>query len=404
MRILVLTPQFPWPLTGGGHVRNFNLLFQTAKHHEVTLLSFLFPDTTPEDMEEMRKHCAHVEGVRIPLGMVPMVRATLRSLLTPHPMITSKYDIPEMHAALKRLTRERSIDIIHAHFLHVGQYSGSKTTAAFVYDAHNLDHRLWQRFVRHTQNPFKRLAGRREIGKLEWIQRRIAGEAEKIVTLSPEDQVEYQRLAPEADVSVVPNGADLEYYAPRPDEPEPGSIIYTGRMNWPPNVDAATYFAREIFPLVREREKQARFYIVGYEPPRSVRELEGEGVIVTGTVPDVRDYLARAMVFVAPIRIGAGTKHKILHALSMKKPLVVTPIAAEGMGLIHNETALVAETPRAFADSVVRLFHDPELYERLIRNGRRFVEEHHDWSAIYRRLEQVYGEANEKRQCWSHGS
>lgn len=401
MRVLVLTPQFPWPLTGGGHVRNYNLLRETARHHEVTLLSFLYPETTPEHMDEMRKHCAHVEGIRIPLGPVPLVRCVLRSAFSPQPMITSKYDVPAMHETLRRLVRERSVDLIHAHFLHVGQYSASKGPAAFVYDAHNLDHRLWERYVRHTANPVKSMLGRREMRKLEWIQRRIAGEAEKIVVLSPEDEAEYRRLAPEADVTVVPNGADLDYYAPRPVEPEPASVIYTGRMNWAPNVDAAAYFAREIFPLIREREKRARYFIVGYEPPAAVRELAGESITVTGTVPDVRDYLARAMVFVAPIRVGAGTKHKILHALAMEKPIVATPTAAEGMGLVHGETALIADTPRSFADAVLRLFHDEALREKLTQNGRRFVEQHHDWSAIYPRLETVFQEAERKRRCQS---
>jgi glycosyltransferase involved in cell wall biosynthesis len=282
----------------------------------------------------------------------------------------------------------------------MSQYVGHKRSAAFVHDAHNLEHVLWQRMERTTTNPFKKAFIRSQYGKLVRLQQDVARASEKCVVLSDEDRAEYLRICPEADVTTVPNGADVEYWTPGQTNGtvEESSILYFGNLSWPPQADAAVYFHDKILPLVRRRVPDVKFYIAGQNPPETVKVLAGDGVVVTGFVPDMRDYVSRATVVVMPLRAGAGTKHRVFQAMCMKKPVVCTAVAAEGIALTHGETAMLADDPETFANATVSLLQNAELRQRLGERGRQLVLDRYDWRAIYKRLEEAFQEAVRKRK------
>jgi glycosyltransferase involved in cell wall biosynthesis len=390
VRILVLVSKCPWPLTDGAAIRDFNLLKETAARHEVSLLCFLSKPTDREHLEALRPYCKRITGIDL---VRPRWRALLnagKSLVTSQPFIVAEYWRPEMAAALER----EDVDVVHSHFLHMSQYVGRQRRAAFVHDAHNLEHVLWQRLAATLDNPLRRAFARSQARSLIGLQQRVARASDKCVTLSDEDRAEYLRICPDADVATVPNGADVEYWTPREHAGEPNTILYFGNLGWPPQADAAIHFHDKLLPRI----PNARFVIAGQNPPESLRRLESDRVTVTGSVPDMRDWVAKATVVVMPLRVGAGTKHRVFQALAMKKPVVCTPVAAEGIALTHGETAMLADTDEAFVDATRALLRDPGLRERLGERGRRLVLDRYDWRQIYEKLEQAFQDAAAKRR------
>ena len=398
MRILTLISKFPWPLTDGAVIRDFNLLRETAKRHDVFLLCFLFKPSDREQFDALRPYCQKIIGLDLVRTKGRTLINATQSLVTSDPFILREYWRPEMARALEKFVDEEHIDVIHSHFLHMSQYVGHKRGAALVHDAHNLEHVLWERMARTTGNPLKKAFIQTQYGKLVRKQQDVARASEKCVVLSDEDRAEYRRICPGADVTTVPNGADVEYWTPRDNISEPGSILYFGNLSWPPQADAAIYFHDKILPLIRRQVPDAKFYIVGQNPPESLKALASDRVIVTGFVPDMRDYIARATVVVMPLRAGAGTKHRVFQALCMKKPVVCTAVAAEGIALTHGETALLADEPETFASATVSLLQDAALRQRLGERGRQLVLDRYDWRAIYERLEEAFQEAVRKQK------
>jgi len=292
---------------------------------------------------------------------------------------------------------EERIDVIHAHFLHMGQYAAHKSGAALVLDAHNLEHVLWKRLAGRLRNPLKKAFAEMQSGKLARWERLVSAETDVFVALSDEDRAEYLRLAPGADAATVPNGVDLEYWRPSDNAVEPGSIIYFGNLGWLPQADAVIAFVNETFPRVVAARADAKLYIVGNNPPDSIRRLANERIVVTGYVDDIREYIARAAVVVMPLRIGAGTKHRILQALAMKKAIVASSIAAEGMELADSVNVMIADASETFAKRTIELLGDPGLRERLGTSGLHLMRERYSWTGIYAGLDAVFERAASRR-------
>jgi glycosyltransferase involved in cell wall biosynthesis len=215
------------------------------------------------------------------------------------------------------------------------------------------------------------------------------------VAVSEADKAALQRLVPGLNVTVVPNAVDVEYYTSadiRPSPLPPRSLIFTGKMDFRPNVDAVLWFCQEVLPLVRREMTDVSFYIVGQSPHRRVLRLADDpAVTVTGYVDDVRPYITGASVYVVPLRIGGGTRLKVLEAMAMSKPIVSTSLGCEGFeGLAPGRELSVADTPEEFAQQVIELLYDAPRRERLGQAAHRFVEERYDWRLIVPKLERAY--------------
>ena len=399
MRILVLTAKAIFPLHGGAEIRNFSLLREASRHHEVYSLSFVSEGDAEEHVRGVTPYCRRVETVALPRTRMKRLSSALGSWAGgSRPFILSEYRSPEMSAALSRMVREEKIDVIHAHCLHVGQYVTERPGAAFVYDAHNLEHVLWARFSR-VQKPLMRAFVRNQIPKFVAWEREVGRLSEKVVMLSEDDREEFLKVVPESDVATIPNGADAEYFHPQPGTAvEENSIIYFANFGWPPQDDAALYLYHDILPLVRREIPGAVLYLVGRNPPAPIQRLAGDGVTVTGMVPDIREYIARAAVVALPLRIGSGQKHRVFQSLAMEKAVVTTSVGAEGIALEHDVNALLSNDPAEIARHIVELLHDPERRRRIGRAGRALVLDRYEWAANYRLLDRVFEEAVQKRR------
>jgi glycosyltransferase involved in cell wall biosynthesis len=204
-----------------------------------------------------------------------------------------------------------------------------------------------------------------------------------------------QRLAPGLAVTVVPNGVDLDFYKPGVTPPAPGlgphSLVFTGKMDFRPNVDAVLWFVGEVLPLITALLPDARFYVVGQRPHPRLAALAGHpAVVITGQVPDTRPYIAGAGVYVIPLRIGGGTRLKVLEAMAMGRAMVSTRLGCDGFPLEDGREVCFADQPGAFAEAVVGLLQNREEAEALGRAARAYVEANYGWDAIVPRLEALY--------------
>jgi polysaccharide biosynthesis protein PslH len=230
-------------------------------------------------------------------------------------------------------------------------------------------------------------------------ERRWFRYADRVVAASPFDADALSvSVGPERIVS-LPYGVDLEYYA-RQAPPEPGRIVFTGSMNWPPNEDAAEHFARDIMPSIRSRVPEASFWIVGAEPSARVRSLAGiPGVHVTGTVADIRPWIWSAAVYASPLRFGLGVKNKILEAMASGAAIVATTRSLSGTPMLDGRDAMVADDDRQFAEAVVRLLTDATLRDSIAREARVRAEAEYSWVSITAQLEELYREITTRRQA-----
>ena len=396
MRVLLLLPYSPIPPTFGGALRNYHLLKHLVRRHDVTVLTY----GTPEVASSL---AAALPLPRDRIRVVPMQwtrrhrrLAQLYALSTGHSFFHLLVRRSRrMQEALDELLSEHDFDLVQTEFTPMGSFN-LRTDAVKVLDAHNVEYENHLRMSKHAASSVTALFYRREARLLIREEREACRRQDAVFVTSAEDQRLFDALAPAVPKFIIPNGVDTDYFAPAPPASEPASLVFTGMMAYVPNHDGMRYFLDEIFPLVRREVPAAKVYIVGSRPPAALLRRASDGVVVTGYVEDVRPFVARASAYVVPLRMGSGTRLKILEALAMKRPVVTTSIGCEGLAVSHGESALVADEPLAFARQVIDLLRDDELRKKLTRAGYDLVREQYDWSVVHRRVEEAYEEIRKR--------
>jgi glycosyltransferase involved in cell wall biosynthesis len=420
MKILFLTPQLPYPPEKGTALRNWGLISSLAARHEIVVLSFVDPGQSPEPAEPLKAVC-RVEVVEPP---VRTLRDRLRDMLTTRQPDMALRLASEAYARrLADWLARESFDVVHVEAIELAPYldvieaippSPSPFPAGrwdlrplVVFDDHNCEYLLQQRvFLTDLRIP-----GRWPGAAYSFVQwrrlRRYEAQAcrraDRVLAVSEADAAALRKLVPGLEVTVIPNGIDTRAYRPEsPDSklqsPKPkAQMVFTGTMDFRPNVDAVLWFAREVLPRVRAEVPEARLVVVGQRPHRRLDVLRDDpAVTLTGRVEDTRPYIAQAAVYVAPLRMGGGTRLKLLEAMAMGKPVVATRLGAEGYPVADGGELLLADTPADFAAAVVGLLRAPERRAELGRTARAFVEQRYDWRVIVPQVEAVYG--NDKGQ------
>jgi len=398
--VLFLTQVLPYPLDAGPKVRAYYVLRHLSQSHEVTLASFVRADDSPDAVAHLQRFCHAVHTVPMRRSRLRDARALLVSAFTGQPVLIVRDEIGAMHALLRRLVAQVAFDVIHADQTSMAQYAlyaapkastfPSSRRPALVLDAHNALYRVPERLAEAEPNPFERWLLRREARSLARYEASTYRRFDQLVFVSEEDRALFQipgsRFMP---ICVDPDERPLVQRVPHP-----RTILHLGTMFWPPNIEGVLWFAREVFPQVRAQVPEARFVVVGKNPPPVVRGLADTipGIEVTGYVPDPTPYLAEAAAFVVPLHAAGGMRVKIVDAWCWGVPIVSTPLGAEGIAVRHEDNLLLADTPAAFAQAVVRLLTQPELGQRLRENGRRWVDERYNWRRIYGQWDEVYGQ------------
>jgi len=404
MKILLLTPQPPYPPHQGTTIRNFNLIRQLATHHTIDLLTFLPPGHSIEDDSPLHQLCRRVGSAPQP---VRTTRVRGRDTITsPLPDMALRLESSEMRRLVVEWTAEETYDIVQSEGIEMAQYGqmvrerrpDDARRPAFVFDDHNCEYLLQKRnALTDLRQPKRWVAAAYSLvqwRKLQCYEARLCTDADAVTVVSEADGEALRALIPDLKITVISNGIDLNLYAmaPLPDLTESPALVFTGKMDYRPNIDAALWFGREVLPLVTEQVPSARFQIVGMNPHPRLDELRANpNIEITGAVDDVRPYIARAAVYVIPMRVGGGTRFKALEAMASGKAIVSTRLGVEGIPVEDGRELLLADTPEETAAAILRLLRDDgSLHTRLGHAARAFVEARYGWEQIVPRLEEVY--------------
>ncbi|MFN9662266.1 MAG: glycosyltransferase family 4 protein [Akkermansiaceae bacterium] len=396
MKLLVIYPYAPWPLDRGTYQRTFHLLKALAKEHEVDFLALTEPGEGGEEKREVfARFCRDVEF--IPFEHPPWQKLFPNRLFNPLPSNVQHWQQPAVAADINRRLTPGRYDLVHICDLVLMPYVlPHRHHTPFVVDRSRVD--LQFQLMEHKTLRFstrERILRWESFSKLWRYEKILARETLLEVVCGPDDEVFlHKHVSAQAPVLVVANGVDLDYFHPDaasdPRDPEP-TVIFCGAMDYSPNVDALRWFFESIHGLLLERCPEVKILIVGKNPLPEVKAYgERAGVTVTGGVPDVRPYYRRAWVQMVPLRIGGGTRLKIVESLAIGTPVISTSIGAQGLELTHGENFLCGDDPATFASEIARSLTDSSLRSRLEQNGMATAIKRFGWPGIGSRLAQHY--------------
>jgi len=401
-KILLLTPWAPIP-TDAGSRRVWTACRLLKNSYDFHLLTFMRPEGADPKLnaaaalgQEKLYFPGLFQSVRYAAPPADYHPRTEDGLELPQEI--AGFHSPDMKEAVRKAIREIKPDLLHAEFDLMAPYVGAakleNPRLPCVLTHHDLS------ALSFFSSYFREMSGWSKWRRLGDWRRRVTATKElcrrfdAVITVSDADRRRMGRWVPLERVSSVPTGVDLEHFSGGPprQEREPDSLAYVGHYPHYPNEEAVLRFAAEIWPRIKAARPQAKFYVVGSYPTKKIMALaeRDAGIIVTGTVPDVKPYEARAMVLVAPLKLGYGIKGKILEAMAMGAPVVSTTCANEAVRAEAGRHLLIADSPRKFARETLRLLEDEELWRRISAAGREFVEQNHDWSSRAKGIGEVY--------------
>ncbi|MEN7342873.1 MAG: TIGR03087 family PEP-CTERM/XrtA system glycosyltransferase [Pseudomonadota bacterium] len=381
--LLFLVHRIPFPPNKGDKIRSFNMLAFLSRHYRVHLGCFIDDPADNAFVDELREYCASQYVININ----PTIRKvrSLAALITGAPLSVPFYASKNMQSWVDRTIGAHSISRVVCFSSPMAQFVGDLTESHSVMDFVDVDSDKWRQYAERTGLPM-RLVYRREWHRLADYERDIAGRFAVSTFVTQNEVTLFNRISPEtaARHHAVRNGVDTEYLDPAVAHPSPypeaGDVItFVGMMDYWANVEAVSWFARDVLPAIRAKRPKAEFWIVGGSPTAEVRALADlEGVHVTGRVEDVRPYMQHADVAVAPLRIARGVQNKVLEYLSMGTPTVCSTQAAQGLEASDSAPMLVAETASEMAMACCRLMDATEDPDQSA-SARRYVLQYYNW-------------------------
>jgi glycosyltransferase involved in cell wall biosynthesis len=394
MKVLLFDGDVSYPATSGKRLRTLNLMLKLADRHDITYLGRLTGDksTDPEAEEFLRDHGIEPILVHAPLPMKsgPGFAARLvRNLFETWPYSVASHQSELLRQTVARLHGERRFDVQQIEW--TGYLPMVPAGVPRVSIAHNVETVIWQRSAETAANPLKRAFLVMQARKMEAFERWAVRAGERLVAVSEEDARIFRTRFGAERVDVVDNGVDNDFFADVTGSRDPFTVLFLGALDWRPNQDAIDILLGRIFPEVRRQEPRARLMIVGRNPSASLRSrtFAMDGVELHADVADVRPFLGRAGLMAVPLRIGGGSRLKILEALASNVPVIASRVGAEGLHLTPG-THFVESDEDAMAAAIVSAMRNPEPIRTMTEAGRTLVREQYDWSALARKLEAVW--------------
>jgi polysaccharide biosynthesis protein PslH len=385
-RVLVLANRLPFPVDDGWKTRTYHIIRGLARDAAVTLL--VFHDGPEEEVAGLQRSMG--PGFDIVTVPSPRSHSPLRLLLglvTRTPVYVWNMQSSEYAQEVRRLVDTLRPDVAVAELTYMFPYlRGLPAGVRRIIDTHNVDSVVLQRYAATLPGRLRRWYAALTARKLQRFERQVFSEADVVWVCSQEEAELASRIAPDACVKSIPNGVDTATLAPVPDEtPRPGRLLFFGRMDYAPNRDAVHYFADSILPVLRQAQPAVELHIVGNGIDDDLRALASRvpGIKLVGRVDDLRPALAAASAVIVPLRMGGGTRLKILEAMSIGRPVISTTIGAEGLDVVSGRELLIADSPEDFAAAVDRVLRDPTLTAELGANARATAERLYDWRRIH---------------------
>ncbi len=396
MRIFFVCQRVPFPPDRGDKIVTFHEIRHLAQKHDVHVFCLADGAEDLDNVSPLRDHVASVTAVP-----VTRLRSRLRSLwalAAGRPLSVAALDEPALHRVIIRKYDELHPDLILVFSCNVAQYAEHFAGVPRIMQFHDLDSRKWLQYGERASVPLNWIY-RTEATRLLAYERSIARRFSHALVCTANERDDFERLFPGIAVSLVGNGVDLDYFRPAGNAKKPGSIVFTGVMDYFPNIDAVCWFCDHMLPQVQAEIPAATLTICGSRPtPGVLRLAERRGVSVTGWVPDTRPYLDAAEVFVAPLRMARGVQNKVLEALAMGLPCVASTPAWRGTAVPAGAGILIADDPGQFADLVVQLLQTRALRDDLAAKARAAAEAHFRWEAQLETLDRVIAAVTSPRR------
>jgi sugar transferase (PEP-CTERM/EpsH1 system associated) len=394
MKILFLCHRLPYPPKRGGKIRPFNMIRHLARRHRVTVATIARSAEEMAEGQQLRDYC---EALHV--GHVSRVAGWSRFGLawgTDYPATFGYFYSASLARTVRTLLSQSDFEAILVHSSSMGPYVAGHSSCRKIMDFGDADSEKWLEYSHSAPFPIS-LGFRLEGAKVRRYERWLASRFDACSVTAPRER-EVLASYVRAPIHVFPNGVDLEYFRPQAPSDrryDPSRVVFTGNMSYKPNVQAVQHFVETILPRLWAERPTTEFYIVGMDPVPAVRRLaDGQRVVVTGRVDDIRPFLDSAAVAVAPLRVARGLQNKVLEAMAMRVPVVASPAAFNGIHAVANRDVIVAADAEAFGRGVLKLLGDPDSRERYAAAGRACVETNHNWDRLLPELEQlVVGEA-----------
>lgn len=366
------------------------MLRELMKNHHVTYLA-LCQETLDAAVKKRASEYSHeqkwVPWRETPKGTPRFFLELGSNLISPLPYVIQKYRSAAMTSAIRRLVSTERFDIVVCDFLSPAVNLVTlrpRPPVKMLLFQHNVESQIWERMRDTANGPIRRVYFAEQWRRMLRFEREAASWFDGVIGVSEEDcKMMREKLGLGNVLGSVPTGVDADFFHPTTVAKTPHSMVFLGSMDWMPNIDAVVYFADAIFPLIKNSVPEATLTIVGRNPPERVRELakNDPAVRVTGTVDDVRPFVAAAEAVVVPLRVGGGTRIKIFEAMAAGVPVVSTTIGAEGLPVKHDEHILLADNPDSFSDCTARLLRNAELRKKIGANGQKLVREQFSWES-----------------------
>lgn len=420
MNILFLTQIVPYPPDAGPKVKTWHVLrYLVEAGHDVTLLTYV--------REEERQHLPVLENLCRQVVSVPIRRSRfkdigymLRSFLTGRPFLIERDDLPGMRSAVHSLLESSKFDVIHADQLGMVQFAfaerhplpSTDQHPAVVFDAHNAVWTIVER-SRETAAWFLRPVLWREAAALKRYEGRLIAACDHTLAVTEIDKEALLQAAKATDlgaaqqqalarrISVVPIAVDTGELPPAIRRPLSNRIVTLGTLHYPPNADGIRWFTERVFPVIQQTIPQASLTIIGKNPPADFLQLaeqQPDSIQVTGYVPELDPYMDSAAIMVVPVRAGGGMRVRILEAFARAMPVVTTTVGLEGIQAQAGREVLIYDQPENFAQGVIELLQNPDLQEKLAKNGRELAEKQYDWQVVLQQMDAVYLELSARRK------
>jgi polysaccharide biosynthesis protein PslH len=392
MKILWVKPGKILPLDTGGKLRTYNILRHLAANHELTFLSYY---AGPRDDSYEREIPSHIPGtltICTPAQNLAGIKRHLdylRHIACRAPYAVSRFTDSQVQQHLREWIPQRSFDVAVCDFLSSTLNFPRDLATPTALFQHNVESVLWKRKADVEPRWIDRAVFKLESAKMQRFEPEQVRRFHHVIAVSETDCHAMTAMVDPSHISVVPTGVDLGKYRYDPELRPPGSlVVFTGSMDWQPNIDGVEFFCAEVWPLVLQKMPQARFRIVGRDPHPRVKKLASSSVEITGTVPSIIDHLREASAIVVPLRIGGGTRIKIYEGMAMGKATVSTTVGAEGLDVQHGRDILLEDSPAAFAEAIVTLLQHEDVRRR-VEAGAAATARKYDWSVITERFVEV---------------
>ena len=387
MNILFLCHKIPYPPNKGDRIPTFYRMEYLAKKHNLHLVFPCYYKEEMDHLENLRKYSASIDTVYINPTLAKA--KSLASLMSFKPLTLPYFYSSKLNDLVQKRILHDGIDLIYVFSSSMGQYVAEISNVKKIMDFVDADSHKWFQYSLHTVPPLSWVYYL-EWKKMQRYEQKMARCFDHTISISTDEKELFRSFIKDIKMSVVPNGVNLEYFKPQNEPFEPKRIVFVGAMDYHANVDAVLYFFRKIFPIIKDKEPDVEFYIVGSRPSPSILKLrKDKNVVVTGYVDDVRKYLNKACAAVVPLRIARGLQNKILEAMSAGVPVVTTSKGNEGINAKIGQEIFVEDNPLLFANSVLTLMTDVQLRNSVAEKARVFVENNFNWESNLKYFEEI---------------